>query len=73
MLESDKDEMDDDLELENFDLNLSDAVEKNQDYVVKKHFAAGQPVYYIDGNEPQKGLITKEYPSGKKEYIPCQH
>lgn len=37
----------------------------------KEHFAHGASVSYIDKNRP--GVITVEYPDGRKEFLPCEN
>ncbi len=63
----------DEKEMKYIEAAIDEALEKLDDSVVKKHLKEGRAVYYIDGSEPEKGMITKEYPSGKKEYILCRY
>lgn len=56
--------------LEPFFLSLGEDPEFFED-IKKEHFAHGASVSYIDRNRP--GVITVEYPDGRKEFLPCQN
>ena len=47
---------------------IAAGLERDGDFAVREHLAAGRPVYYTDDDTPE-GLLIKKYPDGRRELV----
>ena len=50
-------------------LELEKKLMQHDDSTARAHLDAGFPIYYMEENTPEN-LIVKEYPSGRRQWIP---
>lgn len=47
---------------------IARGLERDGDFAVREHLAAGRPVYYTDDDTPD-GLLIKKHPDGRRELV----
>lgn len=47
---------------------ISSGLERDGNFAVREHLAAGRSVYYTDDETPD-GLLIKEHPDGRRELV----